>query len=133
MYIPEYTRALVWFRRDLRDYDHAALYRALKHARQVFCVFVFDRDILDGLPAEDRRMAFIHHSVFELQQALVQQRGGLIVRFRITSSRARRAGAALARCHWAPSHLQTNRLTLAFANKTHHLWAGWLWLIALSM
>jgi len=81
MYIPEYARALVWFRRDLRDYDHAALYRALKHARQVFCVFVFDRDILDGLPAEDRRMAFIHHSVFELQQALMQHRGGLIVRY----------------------------------------------------
>ena len=81
MTIPEYARALIWFRRDLRDYDHAALYRALKHARQVYCVFVFDRDILDALPAEDRRLAFIHHSVFELQQALVQQGGGLIVRY----------------------------------------------------
>ena len=82
MYIPEYARALVWFRRDLRDYDHAALYAALKHARQVYCVFVFDRDILDGLPSrEDRRVAFIHHSVSELQQALAQQGGGLMVRY----------------------------------------------------
>ena len=81
MTIPEYDRALCWFRRDLRDYDHAALYRALTQARQVFCVFVFDRDILDMLPATDRRVAFIHHSVFELQQALQQQGGGLIVRY----------------------------------------------------
>lgn len=81
MTIPEYGRGLCWFRRDLRDYDHAALYRALTHARQVFCVFVFDRDILDALPATDRRVAFIHHCVFELQQALQQQGGGLIVRY----------------------------------------------------
>ena len=82
MCIPEYARALVWFRRDLRDYDHAALYHALKHARQVFCVFIFDREILDALPSpEDRRVAFIHHSVVELQQTLAQHGGGLIVRY----------------------------------------------------
>ncbi len=82
MSIPEYPRALVWFRRDLRDYDHAALYYALKHARQVFCVFIFDRDILDPLlRRQDRRVEFIHHSVAELQQSLCQQGGGLIVRY----------------------------------------------------
>lgn len=81
MTIPEYARALVWFRRDLRDYDHAALYQALKHAQQVFCVFVFDREILDALPGEDRRVAFIHHSVSELQQALTQHGGGLLVQY----------------------------------------------------
>ena len=42
--------ALVWFRRDLRVADHAALYHALRAARQVWCAFVFDREILDGLP-----------------------------------------------------------------------------------
>ncbi|MHB8916274.1 MAG: cryptochrome/photolyase family protein [Thiobacillus sp.] len=81
MTIPEYPRALVWFRRDLRDYDNAALYKALRHARQVFCVFVFDREILDALPGEDRRVAFIHQSVSELQQALTRQGGGLLVRY----------------------------------------------------
>lgn len=82
MSIPEYPRALVWFRRDLRDYDHAALYYALKHARQVFCVFIFDRDILDFLPGpQDRRVEFIHRSVAELQQSLCQHGGGLIVRY----------------------------------------------------
>jgi deoxyribodipyrimidine photo-lyase len=78
--MPEYERALVWFRRDLRNFDHAALYHALKRARQVFCVFVFDRDILDTLPdPADRRVEFIHASVTELQQALQAQGGGLIV------------------------------------------------------
>jgi deoxyribodipyrimidine photo-lyase len=79
--MPEYDRALVWFRRDLRDFDHAALYHALKYAREVVCVFIFDREILDQLsdPA-DRRVEFIHASVAELQQALEARGGGLIVR-----------------------------------------------------
>ncbi len=82
--MPEYPIALVWFRRDLRDYDHAALYHALKRARQVFCVFVFDREILDALadPA-DRRVEFIHASVTELQLALQAKGGGLIVKYGI--------------------------------------------------
>ena len=78
--MPEYTRALVWFRRDLRDFDHAALYHALKRSRQVVCAFIFDRDILDMLPdPADRRVAFIHASVTELQQALAARSGGLVV------------------------------------------------------
>jgi deoxyribodipyrimidine photo-lyase len=79
--MPDYDRALVWFRRDLRDFDHAALYHALKYAREVVCAFVFDRAILDRLadPA-DRRVEFIHASVVELQQALETRGGGLIVR-----------------------------------------------------
>ena len=78
----EYQRALVWFRRDLRDYDHAALYHALRRAQQVFCVFVFDREILNALPdPADRRVEFIHASVTELQQALEAKGGGLIVKY----------------------------------------------------
>ncbi|PTT87162.1 hypothetical protein DBR42_12255, partial [Pelomonas sp. HMWF004] len=41
-------KALVWFRRDLRAYDHAALSQALQAAREVYCAFILDRDILDG-------------------------------------------------------------------------------------
>src|SRR5512139_362091 len=78
--MPEYARALVWFRRDLRDFDHAALYHALKRARQVVCAFVFDREILDTLPdPADRRVEFIRASVSELQQALQGRGGGLVV------------------------------------------------------
>ena len=46
-----FQRGLVWFRRDLRHFDHAALHYALRHCREVYCVFVFDRDILDALLA----------------------------------------------------------------------------------
>ena len=41
----------VWFRRDLRDFDHAALAAACATRDAVYCVFVFDREILDRLPA----------------------------------------------------------------------------------
>jgi deoxyribodipyrimidine photo-lyase len=58
--------ALVWFRRDLRADDHAALHHALKAARRVWCAFVFDTEILDGLPRADRRVEFILASVQEL-------------------------------------------------------------------
>jgi deoxyribodipyrimidine photo-lyase len=76
-----YARALVWFRRDLRDFDHAALYHALTGARAVFCAFVFDRAILDALPDRaDRRVEFIHESVIELAAALAKRGGALIVR-----------------------------------------------------
>jgi len=62
--------ALVWFRRDLRVDDHAALYHALRSARQVWCAFVFDSAILDPLPRADRRVEFILQSVAALDADL---------------------------------------------------------------
>ena len=83
----------MWFRRDLRDYDHAALSEALATARAVYCVFVFDREILDALPdPADRRVEFIYESVGELHRALGKRGGGLIV----LSAHAREAIPALA-------------------------------------
>ena len=86
--------ALLWFRRDLRNHDQAALYEALKRHERVFCAFVFDTDILDALPSRrDRRVAFIRESLLELDAALAGQGGGLIVRH----GPARREIPALAR------------------------------------
>jgi deoxyribodipyrimidine photo-lyase len=62
--------ALVWFRRDLRTRDHAALYHALRSARRVWCVFVFDTQILDELPRIDRRVEFILDSLHDLDEQL---------------------------------------------------------------
>jgi deoxyribodipyrimidine photo-lyase len=77
----QYKNTLVWFRRDLRDYDHAALYQALKNSEQVFCVFVFDTEILDQLSDKaDRRVEFIWESVNELKTALQMRGGDLIIR-----------------------------------------------------
>ncbi|KQW38339.1 deoxyribodipyrimidine photo-lyase [Rhizobacter sp. Root404] len=73
-------RALVWFRRDLRAHDHAALYHALREAEQVWCLFVFDTAILDPLPRADRRVEFIHDSVVALDESLGALGGRLLVR-----------------------------------------------------
>ena len=79
--------ALVWLRRDLRADDHAALHHALRAARQVWCVFVLDREILDPLPRADRRVEFIIDSLADLRRQLAAlgaahgvQGVGLIVR-----------------------------------------------------
>ena len=76
----QYENALVWFRRDLRDYDHAALYHALKSSQDVYCAFIFDTEILDKLDNKrDRRVEFIWESVRELKAALQANGGDLIV------------------------------------------------------
>ncbi len=77
---PSYEKSLVWFRRDLRDYDHAALYHALKFSKTVFCAFVFDTDILDKLTDKaDRRVEFIWESIRELKAAFQAKGADLIV------------------------------------------------------
>ena len=71
---PELERGLVWFRRDLRIDDQAALHHALRTCRTVWCLFVFDREILDPLLErglkQDRRVEFIRDSIAELSAAL---------------------------------------------------------------
>jgi deoxyribodipyrimidine photo-lyase len=86
-----FDTGLMWFRRDLRTEDNAALYHALKRSKKVWCVFVFDTAILQplldrGLRA-DRRVEFIHESLIDLDEqlrALGRSNGvegvGLIVR-----------------------------------------------------
>ena len=69
-------RALVWFRRDLRTADHPALAHALRDAEAVCCAFVLDKAILDGLPPDDRRVAFIRASLVDLDQQLAALSGG---------------------------------------------------------
>ena len=91
--------ALVWFRRDLRDFDHAALSQALRRHGRVYCAFVFDTDILDplhdrGLIA-DRRVEFILNAVTELDAALRAKGGGLIVRHGRAVEEIPRLAAAL--------------------------------------
>ncbi|HMV53404.1 MAG TPA: deoxyribodipyrimidine photo-lyase [Rhodocyclaceae bacterium] len=73
--------ALVWFRRDLRDFDHTALSHALAEFERVYCAFVFDTEILDALASRtDRRVEFIRDSLVELDEQLGKKGGGLIVR-----------------------------------------------------
>jgi deoxyribodipyrimidine photo-lyase len=72
--------ALMWFRRDLRDFDQAALGTALDSHNAVHCAFVFDTEILDALASRaDRRVTFIWDCVRELKSALEARGGGLHV------------------------------------------------------
>ena len=79
----EFDTGLVWFRRDLRVNDNAALSAALRRCARVHCVFVFDRSILDALPRQDRRLEFIRESLVELDASLrtiaAKPEAGLIV------------------------------------------------------
>ena len=62
---------IIWFRRDLRLEDNAALYHALKAGLPVVPVFIFDRNILDLLEDKaDRRVEFIREAIIEMQFAL---------------------------------------------------------------
>ncbi len=74
-----FSKSLVWFRRDLRAFDHAALHHALTSSKIVYCAFIYDKAILDELPRADRRVDFIHASLAELDQELRQLGGHLIV------------------------------------------------------
>lgn len=71
---------IFWFRRDLRLFDNAGLYRALKQDRPVVPVFIFDKNILDALEEKaDSRVAFIYKAITGLQAQLVEKGSSLEV------------------------------------------------------
>ncbi len=60
-----------WFRRDLRLEDNTGLFHALQSGRPVLPVFIFDKDILDGLEEKkDKRVQFIHDALTAINQKL---------------------------------------------------------------
>ena len=61
---------IFWFRRDFRLEDNTSLFHALKGPNPVLPIFIFDKEILDKLPREDQRVAFIHQEVSRLSQEL---------------------------------------------------------------
>lgn len=71
---------IMWFRRDLRLDDNAALYHALKSENPVLPVFVFDKNILDDLEEKkDRRVEFIRDALEKMQNELKKYSSGLLV------------------------------------------------------
>ncbi|MBL7701215.1 MAG: deoxyribodipyrimidine photo-lyase [Ferruginibacter sp.] len=74
------TVNIFWFRRDLRLNDNAGLYHALKSDHPVLPIFIFDTNILDQLNDKaDRRVAFIHAALEEIQEELVKMNSSLEV------------------------------------------------------
>lgn len=60
-------KQILWFRRDLRVKDSAILSFAKD---KVLPIFIFDKNILDKLPKDDRRVTFIYKSVISLKKQL---------------------------------------------------------------
>jgi deoxyribodipyrimidine photo-lyase len=72
--------SLLWLRRDLRLYDHAALSAALEHPHPVQPVFVFDTNILARFSnKQDRRLTFLAHTLCALNAELKKRGGRLLV------------------------------------------------------
>ena len=72
--------SVMWFRRDLRLEDNAALYYALKNGSEVVPVFVFDKNILDDLEEKkDRRVEFIYNALQDMQTILKKHKSSLEV------------------------------------------------------
>ena len=64
--------SIMWFRRDLRLQDNAALYHALRSGQPVVPLFVFDKNILDKIDNKsDKRVRFIYNALTEMQQQLI--------------------------------------------------------------
>jgi deoxyribodipyrimidine photo-lyase len=59
-------KRILWFRRDLRVEDNPLL----SLDGEVFPVFIFDSQILNELPSEDRRVSFIFDNVIKLKKSL---------------------------------------------------------------
>ena len=73
--------SLFWFRRDLRLSDNCGLYHALNAGLPVMPLFIFDKNILDPLPAHDARVSFIYQTLRDLKSALRGRNTDLVVRY----------------------------------------------------
>ena len=60
-------KQVLWFRRDLRVVDSEILANAKD---EVLPIFIFDKNILNKLPKDDKRVTFIYKSVLELKNNL---------------------------------------------------------------
>ncbi len=60
-------KQILWFRRDLRVEDNAILANAKD---EVLPIFIFDKNILENLPSDDKRVTFIYDAVLKLKLQL---------------------------------------------------------------
>jgi deoxyribodipyrimidine photo-lyase len=91
---------LLWLRRDLRAYDHTALFHALQTGAPVQPVFVFDSDILADFPHKrDRRLSFIARALCALHMEYAKRGGGVLVLYGKASEVIPRLAQALGARH----------------------------------
>jgi deoxyribodipyrimidine photo-lyase len=75
------STAIVWLRRDLRLHDHPPLVAALAAHERVVPVFVLDPLLLNGRFASGPRTTFLLACLRELDGAMHERGGGLVIRY----------------------------------------------------
>ena len=78
-----YKKGLVWIRRDYRLTDNTALINAVKQCDTIIICFIYDKDILNKLKANDQRIPFIMNSIREIDNDLTKFNTSLIVKYGI--------------------------------------------------
>jgi deoxyribodipyrimidine photo-lyase len=61
--------AVVWYKRDLRVFDHAPLVEAAKH-RQVLPLYIYDPALIRAPDCSAQQVHFINECLSDLDQAL---------------------------------------------------------------
>ena len=64
---------IFWFRRDLRLDDNNGLSQATKSKYPVLPIFIFDSDITDTLPVNDKRINFIYDQLQKINDQLISK------------------------------------------------------------
>ena len=73
------SKAIFWFRRDLRIEDNVGLFHALKENDEVIPIFIFDKKILDDLKDKsDKRLIFIYDQLESINTYLKDKESSLV-------------------------------------------------------
>ena len=64
----KYTTSIVWFKKDLRTFDHAPLYHAAQNG-DVTCIYIYEDELMK-YPYNDRHFNFLQGSLIELDWSL---------------------------------------------------------------
>ena len=73
------SKAVFWFRRDLRLDDNTGLLRAMAENKEVVPIFIFDELIIDELPEDDPRIGFIFDRLHKIDKALKAHGSGVLI------------------------------------------------------
>ena len=64
----KYSTSIVWFKKDLRTFDHAPLYHASQNG-DVTCIYIYEDELMK-YPYSDRHFNFLQGSLIELDWSL---------------------------------------------------------------
>lgn len=72
-----YSRAIYWFKRDLRIEDNRALSEACKKSKEIIPIFIFIPQLLSRFKSYDERLGFVFECVKKLSEEVKKKRGKL--------------------------------------------------------